>query len=184
MHMPMPMGGLPINAAYLHIIVNHIPIILSGVGTAAALLALVVQRRAVWLYALASLTIAGASAYPVMLTGHAAEHVMKKMWYVDKDAVDEHEDAADVATWTLLAAGLVSAIVWWRLARDRDVFGNGIPPKWAQGLVLVTALAGSGTVAYAAYEGGLIVHGAAKLQSPPAGTSLPAFTPDTAHETH
>jgi hypothetical protein len=181
MHMPM---GLALNAAYLHIIVNHIPIILSGVGTAAALLAVVVQRRAVWLYALASLTIAGASAYPVMLTGHAAEHVMKKVWYIDKDAVNEHEDAADLAMWTLIAAGVVSAIVWWRLARSRDVFGNGIPPKWAQGLVLLTALAGTGTVAYAAYEGGLIVHGAARLQTPPPGVTAPSAEPDSEHDSH
>ena len=181
MHMPM---GLALNAEYLHIIVNHVPIILSGVGTAAALLALVVQRRAVWLYALASLTIAGASAYPVMLTGHAAEHVMKKVWYVDKDAIDEHEDAADVATWALIAAGVVSGVVWWRLARARDPFGTCIPPRWAQALVLVTALAGTGTVAYAAYEGGLIVHGAKLLQTPPPGVTAPSSAPDSAHDSH
>ncbi len=183
MHMSTP-PVLPLNAAYLHLVVNHIPIILSGVGTAAALLALVVQRRAVWLYALASLTIAGASAYPVMLTGHGAEHVMRKQWYVDKETIEAHEDAADVATWTLVVAGAVSAIVWWRLARERDVFGNGVPPRWAQGLVLVTALAGIGTVAYAAYDGGLIVHAAARLQTPPPGVTFPAPEPDTAHDSH
>lgn len=153
-----------VDAAYLHLLVNHIPIILTMVGAVAAILALVMRRRAVWLYALASLTISGVTAYPVMLTGHAAEDVMKDKWYVTRESIDEHEDAGETAMWVLIAMGAVSAYAWWRLAR-RDEPGG--PPTWLAALVVVLAIAGVGTTTIAAYRGGNIVYYSPKLASPP-----------------
>ncbi len=172
------------NAAYLHLVANHFPIVLSVTGVVAALLALIVKRRGVWLYAAVSLTIAGLLAYPVMLTGHAAEDVMRDKWYVTKESIDEHEEAADLATWVLLGAGLVNAVAWWRIARaGRDASGaQMLPGGIVQTLVLVTGLAGAGTVAYAALQGGKIVHGAPALETPPAATPAPAPPPSTAHD--
>ena len=93
-----------------------------------------------WLYALVSLTISGASAYPVMLTGHAAEDVMKDKWYVTRDAIHEHEEAGDE---------------------------KGVPPVWLGALVVLMSLAGAGTTTIAAYRGGNIVYYSPKLASPP-----------------
>jgi hypothetical protein len=121
--------------AYLHLVVNHLPVVLSVVGAAAAIVALLVRRRGVWLYSVASMTI----------------------------------------------AGVVAAAVWWSLARRKDGAVLELPPVWAQGLVLIAALAGSGTIAYAAYQGGKIVHDAVRLQSPPPGVApLPPATPGPA----
>jgi hypothetical protein len=47
------------NWPYLHTIINHFPIILTVVGSAALVLAFLIGRRARWLYALATLTLAG-----------------------------------------------------------------------------------------------------------------------------
>ena len=166
------------NAAYFHLVVNHFPIILSIMGVLAALLALIVKRRGAWLYAAASLTIAGLLAYPVMLTGHAAEDVMRDKWYVTKESIDEHEEAADLATWVLLGAGLINAFAWWRIARaGRDASGaQMLPGGVIQTLVLVTGLAGAGTVSYAALQGGKIVHNAPALETAPPGAA-PSTTP-------
>jgi hypothetical protein len=172
------------DAAYLHLLVNHFPIILSIMGVAASVVALLVHRRGAWLYAAASLTIAGAVAYPVMLTGHAAEDVMKHKWYVTKESIQHHEDAADIATWVLVATGVVNAFAWWRIARA----GRGdaaamdvLPARVLQGLVLVTGLAGLGTVSYAALQGGKIVHGSSALDAgpgtPPAAGATAAPAP-------
>ena len=51
------------NWPYVHTLINHFPIILSVVGTGVVLLALIVRRRGLWLYALATLTLAGLSVY-------------------------------------------------------------------------------------------------------------------------
>ena len=152
------------DAAYLHLLVNHIPIILTLIGAVAAVLAIATRRRAVWLYALASLTISGVSAYPVMLTGHAAEDIMKDKWYVTRDAIKEHEEAGETAMWVLMAMGAVSAYAWWRLLR-RDQ--TGVPPTWLGALVVVVSIAGVGTTTIAAYRGGNIVYYSPKLASPP-----------------
>lgn len=153
-----------IDAAYLHLLVNHVPIILTGVGAAAAILALIVRRRAVWLYAVASLTISGATAYPVMLTGDAAGDMMKDKWYVTRESIDEHEESGETAMWVLIVMGAVSGYAWWRLVR-RDQ--TGVPPLWLGVLVVVTSLAGVGTTTIAAYRGGNIVYYSPKLASPP-----------------
>ncbi len=166
------------NAAYLHLVVNHFPIVLSIMGVLAALLALIVKRRGAWLYAAVSLTVAGLLAYPVMLTGHSAEDVMRDKWYVTKESIDEHEEAADLATWVLLGAGLINAFAWWRIARaGRDASGaQMLPGGVVQTLVLVTGLAGAGTVSYAALQGGKIVHNAPALETAPPGAA-PSTTP-------
>lgn len=69
------------NWPYFHMIINHFPIILGVMGAAAAVLGLLVPRRGVWLYALASLTLAALSAYPAVFTGERAEHVLEEAWY-------------------------------------------------------------------------------------------------------
>lgn len=153
-----------IDAAYLHLLVNHIPIILTLIGAAAAVLGLATRRRAVWLYALASLTISGATAYPVMLTGHAAEDVMKDKWYVTRDSIHEHEESGETAMWVLIAMGAVSAYAWWLLVRRDKV---EVPPAWLGAVVVLLSIAGVGTTTIAAYRGGNIVYYSPKLASPP-----------------
>src|SRR5205823_4706578 len=83
--------GVMMNWPYLHITINHFPIILTVVGSAVLVLALVVRRRGVWLYALATLTLAGASIYPAFFTGDRAAHAVRDTWYILRAAVEEHD---------------------------------------------------------------------------------------------
>ena len=158
---------------YAHLLVNHFPIILTYLGLAAALVAVVRRRRVAWLYALVTLTLAGAGAYPALLTGQQAGPVMEKRWYVEEAAVDAHEEAGETALWILLAMGALSAYGSWRLLRSRVVVGNEAGafardlPMVLRAAVVIAALAGAAAVSYAAYEGGMIVHKAPRLDTPP-----------------
>ena len=183
------------DAAYLHILVNHFPIVLSILGAAAAVASFIWRRRSVWLYAVATLTLAGLSAYPVMLTGHEAEESMEKMNYVTRRAIHDHEEAGELATYVMLGTGVVSAIAWW-LAVRRDAPRDaprgatravGVPaPTWLRALVTLGALASAGTVSWAAKQSDPIMHYSPLLQHPPAlgipatppGTVPPAFPPE------
>jgi hypothetical protein len=150
------------DAAYLHILLNHFPVILAVMGTLSALLALSIQKRGLWVYDAASLTIAGVLVYPVLLTGHAAEEIVEKRWYASRDAIKAHEEAAELATWITLGAGVLAAYAWHRAARPRhreDRF-----PGSLQVLLTVAGLAASGALGNAAYQSGFIVH---KAASPP-----------------
>jgi hypothetical protein len=156
------------NWPYLHILINHFPIILMVVGSAALLPALIGNRRSTWLYALATLTLAGISIYPAYYTGDAASHAMRGTWYVVRSMVSEHDDAAGYALFTVLAAGLVSAYAWWKMLRHD---APAAPPGWMKVVVTVLALFALSVVVRTAYLGGKIVHESPKLVNPPPGTT-------------
>lgn len=158
---------------YVHLLVNHFSVILTYVGLTAALLAVVRPRRALWLYAVATLTLAGLAVYPAVLTGEQAAPVMERQWFVDEAAVDDHQKAGERAQWILLAMGALSAYGWWRLQRPPgkpEGPGGAVEgdlPLALRSAVLVAALAGAAAVAFAAYEGGYIVHKAPRITAPP-----------------
>lgn len=164
---------------YAHLLVNHFSVILTYVGLGAALLAVVRGRRALWLYSVATLTLAGLAAYPAVFTGEQAAPVIERQWYIDEAAVDEHESAAELAQWILLAMGAVSAFGWWRLVRadgrtestGSDAVSRELPAA-LRGAVVVAAFAGAAAVAFASYEGGFIVHKAPRLQAPLGSTAV------------
>jgi hypothetical protein len=153
-----------VNWPYIHTIVNHFPIILSVVGTAVLVLAVITGRRGVWLYAVATLTLAGLSVYPAFYTGDAAAHALRNTWYVVHSMVEAHEAAADFALASLLIVGALNAYVWWRLLR-RDT--AVLPPTWLRVVVLLVSLWGLSVVVRTAYLGGKIVHESPKLATPP-----------------
>jgi len=152
------------NWPYLHILINHFPIILSVVGTTALLLALIVRQRIVWLYALATLTLAGLSIYPVFFTGDRAADAVEHTWYIVREMVREHDDSAGWALPAVLLMGAASAYTWWRMVR-REV--TGLPPVWLRAVVSVLAIFGLSVVIRTAYLGGKIVHDSPKLATPP-----------------
>lgn len=151
---------------YIHITINHFPIILSVVGTAVLILALFLRRRGLWLYALATLTLAGLSIYPAYLTGDEASDTLRHTWYVVQSAVQEHDEAAGFALWSLLITGAVCAYTWWRMMRREP---QGLPPVWLRVVVAVIAIWSLSVVVRTAYLGGLIVHESPRLASPPPG---------------
>ena len=157
----------------LHIRINHFPIIVSVVGFAALVVALFVRRRSVWLFAVAMLTLAGLSIYPVFLTGDEAGDAVRHTWYVVPSMVREHDAAAGFALWATLIMGAVSAYVWWRMVRREP---EVLPPVWLRVVVTVIAAWALSVIVRTAYLGGLIVHDSPRLASPPPGYVPP---PDT-----
>lgn len=162
------------NWPYIHTVVNHFPIILTVVGTAALATALIWRRRPIWLYAVATLTLAGLSIYPAFLSGDEADHVMDRKWYVVKGSIDEHEETAEIALWIVLATGVIAAYTWWSMTRPGQ---KEPPPVWLRGLLLVAAIASVVSITYSSYLGGRIVHDSPKLAQPPGAAQLPPQAP-------
>lgn len=164
------------DGAYLHILINHFPIILSLLGAAAAIVSFFRPRRALWLYAVASLTLAGLAAYPTLFTGQLAEHSIEKMPYAARRAIHAHEEAGEVAMWVLLVTGAVAAYAWWRAMRAAPRDDRFDTPSWLRLLVTVGAVASAGTAAYAAKMSDPILHYSPQLPHPPA-PGIPAVAP-------
>jgi uncharacterized membrane protein len=162
---------------YVHLLINHFPVVLSISALLTTILALLLGRRGLWLTAMAALTAAGAFAYPVFFTGGKADHALGDPWYIRPGTIEAHDNAAGIAMVVILIAGAFAAYSWWRsLRRPTDLI-----PGWMRAGVLVGSLAAVGTVTYTAYLGGKIVHEAPILQmkEPP-----PGLPPGIAAEKH
>lgn len=159
---------------YIHATVNHFPIILSVVGTFVLLLALVTKRRGMWLYALATLTMAGLSAYPADFTGDEASHAIRDNWWVVRAGVRQHDQAASFALAALLIVGVASAYAWWRMLRKETA---GLPPRWLQWTVTLLAVWSLSVVTRTAYLGGKILIENPNIVNPPTGYVAPRTPP-------
>lgn len=158
----------PVKWPYIHTLVNHFPIILMVVGTAVLILALIVRRRGVWLYAVATLTLAGLSVWPAFFTGDQAADAVRNTWYIVQSMVREHDQAAGFALWSVLITGAVNAYIWWRMLRREPTM---LPPVWLRVVVTVITVWALSVVVRTAYLGGQIVHDSPKLATPPTGVS-------------
>ena len=166
-----PLDARAMDWAHLHILVNHFPVILALTGALAIVLALVRGQRGIWLYATVSLTLAALTVIPTYFTGQPAEHALNRPWYVARDAIHTHEDAAKIAALLVMLAGLVALLAWRRLVRyPREVR----MPGSLRTALLVTSLAAAGAIVYASWLGDRIVHDASALLGPaPAGYGQP-----------
>jgi len=144
----------------------------------AVILALILQRRGLWLYAMGTLAAAGATVYPVRFSGDQADHALNDPWYIAKGAIDAHDDASLWALITLVLVGIVGAYGLWRaLKRPQEAI-----PGWIKAALFIGAIFGFSTVARTAYLGGKIIHEAPILGLPQPPANLPpgiATAPDT-----
>jgi hypothetical protein len=154
---------------YVHLLVNHFPIVLATMGCFAVLGALITNRRGLWLYAMGTLTVAGAIIYPVHFSGDEAKDALRDTWYIQRDAIHAHDDASGITMLLMLLTGAICAYAWWRALKRRDE----IIPGLIRAAVSMGALAAFASAAYTSYLGGKIIHNAPILELPTAPAGLP-----------
>lgn len=167
---------MTISWPYIHLLINHFPVVLSVAALSVAILALILNKRGLWLAAMAALTAAGLFIYPVHFSGNEADHALKDPWYIQPGTIEAHDKAAGFAMWVILIVGAFAAYCWWKsLKRPADLI-----PAWMRAGILVGALAAVSIVARTAYLGGKIIHDAPVLQlkQPPPGLP-PGIAADT-----
>jgi hypothetical protein len=143
------------NWVYIHILINHIPVILGGLAAFAAIFAILSGHRAAWLYTAITLTLAGLSAYPTSETGDRASRIFRQRVPSAREAIRAHNEAADVTLWILLGSGVLGLIGWYRIGSDD---AKAPVPGWVKVALTVPALASLGAVAITSERGGKIGH--------------------------
>lgn len=108
------------NWVNLHLMINHVPIILTGLGTISAIVALLTRKRIIWIYALTTLVLAGLSVYPVFFAGSRAEKVVEEHDRTARERIEEHEEAADTALWLILFTGAAATYGLYELRKNRE----------------------------------------------------------------
>ena len=140
------------NAAHLHVILVHIPVVIVPLGAAILAIGLARRNAAVSSTALSILVLAAAVAVPAFLLGEGAEEIVERLPGVSEHLIEEHEEAADVALWLTVAAGLLSLA---------SLVARRLKPSWYQRsalLALPVSIIAAALLSYAAFQGGKIRH--------------------------
>lgn len=155
-----------LSLAHLHLLLNHLPIIVTAVAT--LLLAVGVWRRQDALVRVACALLIGAaiSALPVYLTGEPAEHAVERIVGVSEALIEEHQDAALVAAVVLGLVGLTAVWALWRSRSDATVSPGLVR------IVLVGSVVASGAMGWTGWLGGAIRHSEIRADVTAEGATL------------
>ena len=152
------------NAAHLHLLVNHFPIIGTFLAIPLLVLALLLRKeRGLLLASVFLLVVTAASGWASQATGEKAMEMINeqedKKWYRTyeeaEDAVNEHEERAEKAMYVAVPTAVFGVVVL-LLARRRTV-ENPLPRFWIV-LLLGAAGATAGSMAWTGNAGGVIMH--------------------------
>lgn len=137
------------NAAHLHLVVNHGPVFLTFAGILSALWA---YRRSddAWIVAFGLWIVSGISAGIAYASGGGADDAIKDIPGVLKSAVEPHEDFSKIALVLAIILGLLAlAAVGIRSLRTNPTL---------RVLAFAIALLTFAAMGYTAYLGGVIHH--------------------------
>ena len=101
------------NDAHLHLILNHLPIIIPVIGLLIMVGGLIIKsellkRTAYFVFMLAALT-----AIPTFATGEGAEEVIEKLAGVDENLIKTHEEIAEIFAILCYVLGGISLLGLW-----------------------------------------------------------------------
>ncbi len=140
------------NWAYLHLAINHFPIV--GVFIAAMLIAagMVFKNQGVKISGLGTVVFAALTAIVAYLTGDPAEHAVEGLPDVAKSLVSRHEDIAAVGMYLIIPAGLLAALTLYSIWKKEK------SERFMLIITLVLTLVSSAAMVYVGRTGGQIRH--------------------------
>lgn len=138
-----------INAAQLHLAVNHISVILSITGFIMLLIAMLRSQDSLAKTSFYIFLFAGILCLPAFFSGEGAEEIAENLPGVSKNHIDPHEDFAKIALITSLitAALALAGIVFYEKAG-----------KLIRSLVMIASIVSCSSLAWTAHLGGQIRH--------------------------
>lgn len=139
------------NAAQIHLALNHVPLFLSLIGGGILLLGMIRKNESFKNLSLYFLIAAALFTIPVFLTGEGTEELVEHLPGVNENAIEEHEEMAKISLIIIGIMGglaLIGLFIKNKASMIRILFS---------GLVLLS-LGSFITMAQTAHLGGLIRH--------------------------
>ena len=140
------------NAAHVHLVLNHFPVVTFVVASLVALTAAALRNTTVMRTALALIILAGAAGVAAYVSGEPAEEMVEKAQWFNKHVVHEHEEAAEKA----FAVGLVAAVLA-GVGLAMSFKAHSQQGKFTA-LAILAALVAASLMAWTAKLGGVIRH--------------------------
>ncbi|NOT51103.1 MAG: hypothetical protein HOP10_07475 [Chitinophagaceae bacterium] len=147
------------NAAQIHLALNHAPLFLSIFGGILLLLGMIRKNQSFKNLSLYLMIAAAIFTAPVFLTGEGTEELVEHLQGVNENAIERHEDMAKISLLVIIVTGVVALTgLFFRKKAGLT--------KLILGIALVLSLASFGTMAQTAHLGGLIRHSELQNGSP------------------
>lgn len=140
------------DAAHLHLLTNHIPILLTFISVAMLIWAVISKNSEHYKIAFIGFIIAALAMFVVFESGEEAEETVEEIPEVTHDSIEEHEDAADISWWLTMLVGIGGIA---------GLYMNKKKTKGFQAFVwvlLALAIVNAGYLAYTGNLGGYIRH--------------------------
>lgn len=150
------------NAAHVHLMVNHIPLFAALFGGALLGFGLWKNQPALKSAGLVLGLIAGLSAFAAVQSGERAEDIVEELSGTNEIALEQHEEAAEIAQWAAILLG-VASLVGLALPKSQGAMRTRV--EWLTIALFLVTLA---MVARTANLGGPIRHPEISAASPPA----------------
>lgn len=140
------------NGAHLHLVLNHVPVILAPVGLVILTLGLLRRSAEVLKVGLGVIVAAALFTVPTYLSGGAAADVVGDLPGVNMDDIEHHAAMAFQAFIVIGLAGLAALAALVLVMRGKRA------PSWLVVTTLVLSLAASAWLGVTANLGGVIRH--------------------------
>lgn len=140
------------NWAYVHLLINHIPVLGTVFGTLLLVFGMVKRNEAIKRVSLGIFVIIAVATVPVYLTGEPAEEIVEHLPGVEEPIIEEHEESALIA---FIAVGILGVAVLGLLWRYRRT--DTIPKRFVI-TALILSIVVCGLMAWTADLGGKIRH--------------------------
>lgn len=137
------------NAAQLHLALNHVPVILSITGFIMLMLAMAKSNDMLVKTSFTILVLAGLFCLPVYFSGEGAEEIVENLPGVSEQIIETHEENAKMAFIACLITAGISLVGLMMYAKAGKTIRN---------LAFVASLASASILGWAAHQGGKIRH--------------------------
>ena len=140
------------NEIYLHLITNHIPVLLTFFTIPVFVWGLVKKNQSFIYLSLISFVIVGIMTYVVFQSGSLAEELVERLPGISEASLENHEEAGETALWIGIFLGLFGLV---------GLVFQKMKLKYSRKILWIVLLYGSFTAGwfiYTANLGGKIIH--------------------------
>jgi len=140
------------NWAYMHIVINHFPIVGVIIGTLILIAGMGFKNEGIKISGLGTIVFAALMAVIADLTGDPAKAAVKGMPGIAGSLINRHEDMASVALFLIIPAGLMAALTLYSIwKKERSI-------RFLSIITLVLSLVSCAAMGYVGRTGGQIRH--------------------------
>ena len=164
------------NAAHLHLVVNHVPILVSILSVLVLAWGMYRSNKSFQQLALIGFVVAGLFSFIAVQSGGDAEEIVEDLGGVSHNMIHEHEEAAETVNWIAVLLG-VASLAALQISRSK----SGINKKFLA-VLLVVGTVSSGMFVYAGYLGGEIRHTEIRSNSANDSVQQPATADESPEE--